>query len=355
MSSIKLKNIVKKFDDKTIIPHLNFEIKKGDFTVLLGPSGCGKTTTLRMIAGLEKQSEGEIYIDDKEVTSLNPDKRGISMVFQSYALFPHLNVRENILFGLKVRKVPKKEQHKRLEEVSELVGLENHLLHKPAQLSGGQKQRVALARAFVAKNSICLMDEPLSNLDAKLRNEMRMEIKKLQRSLNMTVLYITHDQTEAMSMADWIVLLNKGEIEQQGKPSELYNRCATTFVGKFIGTPPMNILQLEKKNEKVYIHGQEYFSNCLNFIVKEDTFLGIRPEDIFFSSPNEGFEGRVVFQDYHGSDTIYAVQNLANDLPRPILLRVPKDTQKTHSDKIWINWKESKVHIFNSKGERREV
>lgn len=178
MSSIQLKNITKKYEDKVIIENLNFTIKEESFTVLLGPSGCGKSTTLRMIAGLEEITSGEILIDGKDVSKLQSSKRGISMVFQSYALFPHLNVKENILFGLKVRKVSKQTQEKRLKKVVKLVGLEGLLENKPSQLSGGQKQRVALARAFVAKNKICLMDEPLSNLDAKLRNEMRIEIKK---------------------------------------------------------------------------------------------------------------------------------------------------------------------------------
>eukprot|EP01029_Cantina_marsupialis_P029817 TRINITY_DN782274_c0_g1_i1.p1 TRINITY_DN782274_c0_g1~~TRINITY_DN782274_c0_g1_i1.p1 ORF type:complete len:292 (+),score=52.03 TRINITY_DN782274_c0_g1_i1:95-877(+) len=256
-----------------------------------------------MIAGLEEITKGEIFIEGKDVSKLPASKRGISMVFQSYALFPHLNVEENILFGLKVRKVPKEEQIKRLNKVVKLVGLEAVLKSKPSQLSGGQKQRVALARAFVAKNKICLMDEPLSNLDAKLRHEMRIEIKKLQQQLHMTVLYVTHDQTEAMSMADHIILLNKGEIEQQGTAKELYENVASTFVGRFIGTPPMNIIKIKKDKEKILLNTQELKVNYSNRITNEIEYLGIRPEDITLGIENSGFYGEIVYQDYHGSDT----------------------------------------------------
>lgn len=355
MSSIQLKNITKKYEEKIIIENLNFTIKEESFTVLLGPSGCGKSTTLRMIAGLEEISSGEILIDGKDVSKLQSSKRGISMVFQSYALFPHLSVKENILFGLKVRKVPKQTQEKRLNKVVKLVGLEGLLDNKPSQLSGGQKQRVALARAFVAKNKICLMDEPLSNLDAKLRNEMRIEIKKLQQQLKMTVLYVTHDQTEAMSMADHIILLNKGEIEQQGTPQELYENVASTFVGKFIGTPPMNIIKVKKEGTQIYIDDQEFKSTYSNRISNKTNYFGIRPEDIFFVEKDQGIEAKVVFQDYHGSDTILGIQTLNNDLEKPILVRSDKKNSYQTGDRVWVNWQESKINFFDSFGERREI
>jgi sn-glycerol 3-phosphate transport system ATP-binding protein len=352
MSYIQLQNIHKNFNEKVIIPNLSFSIKRGSFTVLLGPSGCGKSTTLRMIAGLEIQDKGKIIINNKDISKDSPSKRGLSMVFQSYALFPHLNVKENILFGLKVRKVDKKEQSIRLKKVIKLVDLEKVLESKPSQLSGGQKQRVALARAFVAENEICLMDEPLSNLDAKLRHEMRIEIKNLQRKLHMTVIYVTHDQTEAMSMADHIILLNNGKIEQQGEAKELYENVATTFVGKFIGTPPMNILPIHKEENRLFIQEQEYFTSNPNRITTNDSFIGIRGEDIYFSQEKKGVQGKIIFKDYHGSDTILGI-SLNNS--EELLMRTNKENSHNVGDRIWVNWDEFKINCFNSAGERRVI
>ncbi|HWI35373.1 MAG TPA: ABC transporter ATP-binding protein, partial [Burkholderiales bacterium] len=221
MSEIVLEGVTKRFGDVAAVDGVSFRAEKGKFVVLLGPSGCGKSTLLRLIAGLEDITEGKVFIEGRDVTALDPTKRGLSMVFQSYALFPHLTVAENIVFGLKVRGLAEKERSARLARVAELVGLTQRLDHKPQQLSGGQRQRVALARAIVSENPICLMDEPLSNLDAQLRQEMRAEIRALQQRLGMTVVYVTHDQVEAMSMADRVVLIREGRIEQEGSPDEL--------------------------------------------------------------------------------------------------------------------------------------
>ena len=212
--------------------------------MLLGPSGCGKSTTLRIIAGLETASAGRVLIEGRDVTDLPPSERGIAMVFQNYALFPHLTVADNITFGLSVRKMPAAESAKRLAETAELLGLAGLLDRKPSQLSGGQQQRVALARALVAQAKVCLMDEPLSNLDAQLRQEMRSELRQLQQRLGLTVVYVTHDQAEAMSMADQVVLLNRGHVEQAATPRSLYAAPATTFAARFIGTPAMNLLRV---------------------------------------------------------------------------------------------------------------
>ncbi len=346
MTHIELKNITKSYSNTKILPNLSFKIEKESFTVLLGPSGCGKSTTLRIIAGLEEPSSGQVFINGIDITKEKPSKRGLSMVFQSYALFPHLDIKENILFGLKVRKVSKEQQKERLEKVSKLVGLENLLHRKPSELSGGQKQRVALARAFVAKNEICLMDEPLSNLDAKLRHEMRIEIKRLQEKLKMTVLYVTHDQTEAMSMADQVILLNKGDIEQEGTAKELYEKVKTIFVAKFIGTPPMNILNF--KNLKLIC--EKIYSNR---VTTDISYLGIRPEDLFIDKQDEGIQGEIIFQDYHGSDTILALK-IRNETS-PLLVRIKGHTQYFIGDRVWVNWNEKKAHTFNSYGERREI
>src|SRR5437660_7091582 len=245
MSEIVLEQVTKRYGRVTAVEGMSFRAERGRFVVLLGPSGCGKSTLLRLIAGLEEVSAGKIHIEGREVTALDPTERRLSMVFQSYALFPHLSVAENSVFGLKVRGLPAPERRERLARVAELVGLTERLEHKPQQLSGGQRQRVALARAIVSQNPICLMDEPLSNLDAQLRHEMRMEIRALQQRLGMTVVYVTHDQVEAMSMADHVILLREGHIEQEGTPAELYARPATTFAARFIGTPAMNLVALE--------------------------------------------------------------------------------------------------------------
>src|SRR5437868_7598938 len=229
MSAIELHDVVKSWGPARAVDGVSFEAAEGSLLVLLGPSGCGKSTTLRLVAGLEQPDSGTIMIGGADVTHLTPAQRKIAMVFQSYALFPHLSVAENIVFGLRVRRVSRAERDERLQRVAEIVGLGQLLERKPSQLSGGQRQRVALGRAIIAEARVCLMDEPLSNLDAKLRHEMRIEIRALQQRLGITMVYVTHDQTEAMTMADRIVLMRDGRIEQNGSPEELYSRPATAF------------------------------------------------------------------------------------------------------------------------------
>ncbi|HXH05544.1 MAG TPA: ABC transporter ATP-binding protein, partial [Vicinamibacterales bacterium] len=238
MAEIRLVSVSKAWGAVRAVDDVSLTAAPGRLLVLLGPSGCGKSTTLRLIAGLETVTAGRVWIGGVDVTDRPPAARGVSMVFQSYALFPHLTVRENIVFGLKVRRVPPPERAARLARAAELLGIGALLERRPAQLSGGQQQRVALARAIVAEKPVCLMDEPLSNLDAQLRQEMRREIRALQQTLGITMVYVTHDQTEAMSMADRVVLLRDGRIEQDGPPEALYDAPATAFVARFIGTPP---------------------------------------------------------------------------------------------------------------------
>src|SRR5437660_7852998 len=242
MADVRLTGITKAWGATAAVENISFSAPAGHLVALLGPSGCGKSTTLRLIAGLETASAGTIQIADRDVTTLPPAKRGVSMVFQSYALFPHLSVAENILFGLKVRDVPRAERDARLKRAATILGLEKLLGRKPSQLSGGQQQRVALGRAIVAESSVCLMDEPLSNLDAQLRVEMRREIRALQRRLGITMLYVTHDQVEAMTMADRVILMRAGRIEQNGSPAALYEKPQTIFTARFVGAPAMNIL-----------------------------------------------------------------------------------------------------------------
>ena len=278
MNSIETHRLIKEWGPVRAVDSVSFQVPKGTLTVLLGPSGCGKSTILRMIAGLETVTSGQITIGGEDVTYRDAAKRGVSMVFQSYALFPHLNVRENILFGLKVRRVSVTEREKRLIDVAKMVGLDGLLERKPANLSGGQRQRVALARSIVSQQPVCLMDEPLSNLDAKLRNEMRDEIRLLQQKLGLTMIYVTHDQTEAMTMADQVVLLRDGHIEQTGLPYELYERPATAFSARFIGSPPMNLIQLNQ------IEDQTALAAAGGGVSIEDRTrnwsLGVRPEHV---------------------------------------------------------------------------
>jgi len=250
MSNVILKNVKKIYDKKTVIDGVDLEIKDKEFIVLVGASGCGKSTILRMIAGLEEISEGEILIGDKKVNNIPPKDRDIAFVFQSYALYPHMTVRENIAFGLKMRKVDKKEIEKKVQEAAEILDLTEYLDRKPKQLSGGQRQRVALGRAIVRNPKVFLMDEPLSNLDAKLRVQMRSEIKKLHEKLQTTFIYVTHDQTEALTMGDRIVVLDKGVIQQVASPEEIYNNPQNTFVAGFVGSPQMNFIDGELLDEQ---------------------------------------------------------------------------------------------------------
>tara|TARA_Y100000294_G_scaffold15612_1_gene13864 strand:+ start:269 stop:1318 length:1050 start_codon:yes stop_codon:yes gene_type:complete len=348
MSLIELKNVSRYWGDVRAVEKLNINIEEGEFVVLLGPSGCGKSTTLRLIAGLENVSSGEVFIGGKNVNNIDPSSRNISMVFQSYALFPHLNVEENIIFGLKVRKVKKDDRQVRLENVAEKVGLSNLLKRKPAELSGGQRQRVALARAIISENPICLMDEPLSNLDAKLRHQMRSEIRLLQKDLNITLIYVTHDQTEAMSMADKIVLLNEGEIVQQGRPKELYEKPENTFTAKFLGNPPMNLinLEVEKGGNYIPIFGDKYF---LKQKSDKKNILGIRPEDIEISK--EGVKCTINDLDYQGSDVVLRLQ-LGN---QEIFARIDSKKVEELDNQVYINWDNNNIHFFDFESGVRDV
>ncbi len=286
MAEVKLKNVSKIYEgENRVVSNINLTVKDKEFLVLVGPSGCGKSTTLRMIAGLEEISEGELYIDDKLVNDVSPKDRNISMVFQNYALYPHMTVFENMSFGLKLRKYPKKEIQKRVDKAANILGLSEYLTRKPKELSGGQRQRVALGRAIVREPKVFLFDEPLSNLDAKLRVQMRTEISKLHKSLESTIVYVTHDQIEAMTMGDRIVVMENGIIKQIDTPMNLYNHPQNHFVASFIGSPSMNFVDgIITKDLKFMSRGK-----TLNFPIPVETkkdmeerniVLGIRPEDI---------------------------------------------------------------------------
>jgi sn-glycerol 3-phosphate transport system ATP-binding protein len=315
VSAIQLEGVAKHWGESRALDGITFSAEPGSFVVLLGPSGCGKSTTLRLIAGLDTPTAGTIRIGDRDVTRLPPAERGLSMVFQSYALFPHLSVAENIVFGLRVRKV--RDREARLKRVAELLGLEKLLDRKPSQLSGGQQQRVALGRAIVAEAPVCLMDEPLSNLDAQLRGEMRREIRALQQRLGITMVYVTHDQTEAMTMADRVVLLRNGRIEQVGSPEDLYERPATEFTARFIGAPPMNLVR------------------------KNGTLVGVRPEDVRIEA--SGLAASVDSVEYLGADSLVAARLDG----QPILIRVPGHSRARHGDALHIAWDKEHEHHFD--------
>ncbi|GAB6477688.1 MULTISPECIES: ABC transporter ATP-binding protein [Bacillus cereus group] len=305
---IELKNVSKVYKnaEETAVKGVSVHIKKGEFFVLVGPSGCGKSTLLRMIAGLEEISSGDLIINECVANDLEPKDRNLSMVFQNYALYPHLSVEENILFGLKVRKVQKEERQKRLMEAIEMVGLKEYVKMKPGQLSGGQRQRVALARAIVSQAPICLMDEPLSNLDAKLRAQMRIEIREIQQRLGITMIYVTHDQIEAMTMGDRIMVLNKGSIQQVGTPLDIYNEPANEFVASFIGSPSMNINDGEVDKEKGVLHiGQlqiQLSIGQLKQLPEGIIRIGMRPEHIALSE--EGQEVTLQSVEVLGNESI---------------------------------------------------
>ena len=282
MSEIIIKNLNKSYGDNKVINAFNIKIIDGEFIVLVGPSGCGKSTLLRMISGLETVDEGEIFLDNKLINNLIPSKRGIAMVFQSYALYPHMNVYENMSFGLKMEKHSKSEIEKKVNEAAKTLQIQDLLDRKPKELSGGQRQRVAIGRAITRNPKLFLFDEPLSNLDAALRSEMRVEISKLHKKMNSNIIYVTHDQVEAMTLADRIVILNNGNIEQFGTPNEIYADPNNVFVAEFIGSPKMNIIKLEKENivnnNTINFFNNEIVFENINF--NDEIYLGIRPEDI---------------------------------------------------------------------------
>ncbi len=330
MGHIVLENVEKTFGDVTVIPPLDLEIEDGKFVVFVGPSGCGKSTLLRLIAGLEDVTSGAISIDGANATSVPPAKRGLAMVFQSYALYPHMTVRKNISFPLRMAKMDKAEQDRRVEQAAAVLNLTDYLDRRPGQLSGGQRQRVAIGRAIVREPTAFLFDEPLSNLDAALRVGMRLEISELHARLKTTMIYVTHDQVEAMTMADKIVVLHDGRIEQVGSPLELYHSPRNTFVAGFIGSPKMN-----------FIDGNE----AAKF---DAATIGIRPEHIS-PSPTEGlWQGQVGLSEHLGSDTFLHVYIEGRE--EPITVRSSGEVKMYHGDTIYLSPNTDYIYRFDSQG-----
>ena len=321
MGTIVLKDVQKRFGDVVVIPGASLEILNGEFVVFVGPSGCGKSTLLRLIAGLEDATGGQIVIDGVNAVDQPPSKRGLSMVFQSYALYPHMSVRNNIAFGLKMAGMPKDEINAKVTKAATTLNLTDYLDRKPRQLSGGQRQRVAIGRAIVRQPKAFLFDEPLSNLDAALRVNMRIEIMQLHQSLGATMIYVTHDQVEAMTMADRIVVLNKGNIEQVGSPLELYNKPNSLFVAGFIGSPKMNLI--------------------------ENNTVGVRPEHIALSEKSGDWEGTVMLAEHLGSDTFLHI----NAGPRGTLtVRTSGEFPVGPGGKVWMTPEKGRIHRFDAQG-----
>jgi len=307
MTGLILKNISKSFKERPVIKNFNLELADGELLVLLGPSGCGKSTLLRIIAGLEKADSGEIYISNTRIDQKEPKDRNVALVFQNYALYPHMTVEKNLSFPLVVARTPKKEIKKKVLDVAELLGLSEKLKEKPGKLSGGERQRVALGRAIIREPAIFLLDEPLSNLDADLRSRMRREIVTLQRRMRKTLIHVTHDQTEALTMADRIVLMNKGEIIQVGTPRDLYQNPVDLFTAKFIGYPPINLIKSKVLNGMLSPLGLTLSESQMP-VKKDDFYVGFRPEDLNISE-NGKMTGKIESCEYLGGQILVRIES----------------------------------------------
>ena len=361
MASISLRNINKTYPGNVqVIDNLNLEIKDKEFIILVGPSGCGKSTTLRMVAGLEDISSGELWIGDKLMNDVAPKDRDIAMVFQNYALYPHMTVYDNIAFALKLRKTPKDEIDRKVKEAAEILDITQYLGRKPKALSGGQRQRVAIGRAIVREPKVLLMDEPLSNLDAKLRNQMRAEIIKLRQRINTTFIYVTHDQTEAMTLGDRIVIMKDGFIQQIGTPQQVFNHPYNLFVAGFIGTPQMNFFndaKLVKVDGKyaVQLGGQTVILSdekqeklAANNVDEQDIVLGVRPEHITLEAA--GFDGKVDVSELMGSTVHLHVTSMGRDVVMVVStmnMTAAEVSALSHGNTVYFNFPGHCCHVFN--------
>jgi multiple sugar transport system ATP-binding protein len=359
MARVLLENVSKKFDDVVAVKDVSLEIKDQEFVVLVGPSGCGKTTTLRMIAGLEEISEGKIYIGDRLINDVPPKDRNIAMVFQNYALYPHMKVYDNMSFGLRLRRTAKKEIETRVREAAEILGLTNLLDRYPKQLSGGQRQRVALGRTIVRRPQVFLMDEPLSNLDAKLRVQMRAELQRLHKTLKATVVYVTHDQVEAMTLGQRVAVILNGELQQLDNPLTVYSKPSNRFVAGFIGSPPMNFVKgkIDKKKKNDYVFECEGFKldvpkdldHLLEEYVGKEVIFGIRPEDIWDIPSSDWIKEKILlesvvdFREIIGSET-YVYVHVGNVA---LISRVGGLCDASSGSKFNVVINLRKIHFFD--------
>lgn len=361
MANLRLRQIQKSFGETQILKSIDLEINDGEFIVFVGPSGCGKSTLLRLIAGLETPSSGEIYIDENKVNNLEPSKRGIAMVFQSYALYPHMSVYENMAFGLKLAKMGKSEIDNLVNAAAKALNIEQLLMRKPKELSGGQRQRVAIGRAIVRKPKVFLFDEPLSNLDAALRVKMRYEFARLRQELRTTMIYVTHDQIEAMTLADRIVVLEGGNIAQIGTPIELYDFPKNLFVAGFIGSPRMNFISakvqsLTAKFATLKIDAGDLVKANIatkDVAIGDNITLGIRPENIelIADKSKEGIRGEVLFVERLGGLTTAHIKINHDTNQEPIIVQLPHDFAIKIGDEFQLKMPANHCHIFNERGQ----
>lgn len=348
MATIKLDQLTKSYGDDEVLHHISGDINDGEFIVIVGPSGCGKSTLLRMVAGLETVTTGEISIAGKIVNEVEPADRDIAMVFQNYALYPHMNVRENMAYGLKIRKIPKDEIDRRVNEAADILEIREYLDRKPRQLSGGQRQRVAMGRAIVRDPQVFLFDEPLSNLDAKLRVQMRLEIRKLQKRLGVTSIYVTHDQVEAMTLGDRLMVLNAGYVEQFDTPIALYERPASIFVAGFIGSPSMNFLTATGNDGLVTLDNGTTLATGLN--TSGPVIAGIRPEHLI-ADPDGVLPVRVEMLEQLGANTL--IHGVLDGSDTPIVVSITGIQSFPINDVVRFSPAPDALHLFDAKSEKR--
>jgi len=350
MSSVELSRITKRFGSVEVIRGLDLKVEDGSFCALLGPSGCGKSTMLRMIAGLEAVTEGKVMIGDRDVTRVEPARRGVAMVFQNYALYPHLTVEQNIAFSLSLAGASKAAQHEAALKAAKVLQLDHLLDRRPAELSGGQRQRVAIGRALVRDPEVFLFDEPLSNLDALLRGQMRLELARLHADLKRTMVYVTHDQVEAMTLADRIVVLDKGRISQAGSPWELYNQPANRFVAGFIGSPAMNFLKGKAQGKQVLLPGGAQIDITPRRISGEGqgVEIGIRPDEIKVVAPEDGqIRGRAIIVEYLGNASHAFIESEEG----PLVVELPKDRKPETGATLGLRIDPDRAHLFDDAGQ----
>ena len=346
MANLALRKLTKSYGTTEVLHGISLDIADGEFVVFVGPSGCGKSTTLRMIAGLEETTSGIIEIGGREVNNLEPKERDIAMVFQNYAIYPHMSVKKNIAFGLRSSKMQKSDKEKRIQDVATLLDMVDLLDRKPNQLSGGQRQRVAIGRAMVRDPAVFLFDEPLSNLDAQLRTQMRLEIKKLHQRVGSTIIFVTHDQVEAMTMADRIVIMKDGYIQQVGTPAEVFHKPANTFVARFIGAPSMNLLSGQIDGTTVTLDaGQKVQVTALKTATTKSVKLGVRPDDLQPGSSNPIITGQVILREPLGSETLIYVDTPSGEIIAKADGRTPPDVGET----VQLGATPENLHVFDTK------
>ncbi|WP_116597760.1 ABC transporter ATP-binding protein [Primorskyibacter marinus] len=345
MADLSIRDLVKRYDKTQVLHGISLDVQDGEFVVFVGPSGCGKSTTLRMIAGLEEITSGEVSIAGRVVNNLEPKERDIAMVFQNYAIYPHMTVRKNIGFGLRTAKMPRADKERRIDEVAVILGMTDLLDRKPSQLSGGQRQRVAIGRAMVRDPAVFLFDEPLSNLDAQLRTQMRLEIKKLHQRVGNTIIFVTHDQVEAMTMADRIVIMKDGHIQQVGTPSDVYHQPANTFVARFIGAPSMNMLPgVVGNGGKIRLDSGAEVTLDTGATPGQAVVVGVRPEDLY---PNDGpalVRGPVLVREPLGAETLIYVGREGEEVIAKADGRTPPEV----GEEVTLTAALGNLHIFDA-------